>query len=106
MKAQIIERPVSVYSEANLSSSPVTRLLVDSQLEMGGVKWSAGIKWVSVSLGDGRRGYMFADTKVLALKQAALLQSDVDVCSKTVVNFCSHRAKSRILPRFAGLVTG
>jgi hypothetical protein len=63
MKVPIIERPATVNADTNLGPSRVAELPVGSELERGEVRESAFVKWVSVTLADGRRGYMLAGAK-------------------------------------------
>jgi hypothetical protein len=82
MKARIIEQPVMLYSDMDISSPSVAELAVGSEVEIGGVKKKDGKEWVSASLPSGERGYVPGDTRIYIIKPATLLQENVNVYAK------------------------
>jgi hypothetical protein len=79
MKARIIEQPALVYSEADLNLPSIAKLTVGSEVELGGVKKKDGKEWVAVTLSTGQRGYLPGETRIYQIKQATLLQGNVNV---------------------------
>jgi Bacterial SH3 domain len=79
MKARIVDQAAILRTSPGLTSAAIAELPADSEVELGQVKSNAGTRWVSVSLLDGRSGYVPGDTKVFIFKRATLLQDRVDV---------------------------
>lgn len=79
MRARIVDQPAIMYGESGASLLPVTELAVGSEVELGRITKRSGRKWLEVALFNGQQGYLSADTKVFHLKQATLVQKEVDV---------------------------
>lgn len=79
MKVKILDPRVTVYAEMDLNSTPLTQLVADNEVELGGVKKKEGKDWVAVVLPGGQKGYLSGETKIYPIKQVSLLQKDVDV---------------------------
>src|SRR5579863_10337399 len=79
MKARIIEQTAMLYPEPTASASPILALPAGSEVELGQVKKSAGLEWVSASLPSGQSGYVLGQTKIFRVKHATVLQDNVDL---------------------------
>jgi len=78
MKARIIDPKVTVYSDQDLQSPPITELSAGTEVEIGGVTKKAGKSWVFIDLPTGQRGYLPGDTRIFHIKPVKLLQKNVD----------------------------
>jgi len=81
MKARIINQPENVYSQTDANSPIIAQLAIGIEIELGVLKKNNGKDWVTVTLPDGRQGYMPGQTQVFLIKLARLIQESVNIYS-------------------------
>jgi hypothetical protein len=76
MKAKIVEPGAKVYDRTGFSAIAVAELPVGDEVEILTATKVDGQKWISVTLADGRSGFMPGDTKVSSNEQDWLRLND------------------------------
>jgi hypothetical protein len=82
MKARIVEPQVKVFSEPDVNSLSISSLSAGDEVDYSGMRWKAWKSWAMVTLANGQKGYLPAETKIFFIKQAVLLQNDIQVYSE------------------------
>lgn len=92
MKAKIVEPGTKIYDRTGFSALPVAELPVGDEVEILTSTKVDGHKWISVTLADGRSGFMPGDTKVFANERRLRLQ---DAYSKASLWKTTERADAK-----------
>jgi len=82
MRAMIDQEKAKVYAGTGFSIHQIAELGVGGVVELGAVRKQDDLRWVDVSLEDGRSGIMPAETKVLEIQRAYLDEKDVAAYSE------------------------
>ncbi len=74
MKIKILQENVPVYTQVDSESAPTRMLQVGDFAEVGKQVSKRGKKWVEITMTDGTKGFIPADTRSFALLQATINQ--------------------------------
>ena len=78
-KAKILDERVAVRADMDPRAPVVMDVDAGDEVDLGKVRERDGQPWVKVRLRDGSSGYLPGDTKVMVMKETALLQEEVEV---------------------------
>ena len=81
MKALIVENTAKVYKTTDAATWD-EEFPIGAEIILGAVSKKNGKQWVAVSLPNGTTGFIQGDTPIFAIKEAMLVQNEVDVYSE------------------------